>query len=61
MQNEHDVVNEIARATNSNEDMVAQMYAQALERYRQNARVNDYVPLFAARRVREKLQERFGT
>jgi Protein of unknown function (DUF3562) len=58
MQNERDVVKEIARATNTNEDMVAQMYAQALERYRQDARINDYVPLFAARRVREKLQAR---
>lgn len=52
------IVHEIAESTDSPEDVVAQMYTDAVEAYRREARVMDYVPLFAAKRVRETLRSR---
>jgi Protein of unknown function (DUF3562) len=53
-----DVVREIARATNTDEETVSRLYAEALESYRQDARIHDYISLFAAKRIREALRER---
>ncbi|TCG03522.1 hypothetical protein BZM27_47855 [Paraburkholderia steynii] len=50
------IVHEIAESTDNAEDLVAQMYADAIEDYKRDARIMDYVPLFAARRVRESLR-----
>ena len=50
------IVRDIALSTNQPEKLVAQMYAVALSEFRQGARITDYVPLFAARRVRESLK-----
>jgi hypothetical protein len=52
------IVHEIAESTDNAEDLVAQMYANAIEDYRRDARIMDYVPLFAAKRVRETLRSR---
>jgi len=54
------IVHEIAEATDSPEEVVSQMYTDAVEEYRRDARVLDYVPLFAAKRVRETLRSRSG-
>ncbi|WP_410699522.1 DUF3562 domain-containing protein, partial [Chryseobacterium sp. SIMBA_028] len=50
------IVHEIAESTDNAEDLVAQLYANAVEDYKRDARIMDYVPLFAARRVRESLR-----
>jgi hypothetical protein len=50
------IVQEIARSTKKPEQMVAALYAEALIEYKQGARIVDYVPLLAARRVRENLK-----
>ena len=50
------IVRDIALSTNQPEKLIAQMYADALAEFRQGARITDYVPLFAARRVRESLK-----
>ncbi|EUC20877.1 DUF3562 domain-containing protein [Paraburkholderia hospita] len=52
------IVHEIAESTDNAEDLVAQMYANAIEEYKRDARIMDYVPLFAAKRVRETLRSR---
>ncbi|MEM5433896.1 DUF3562 domain-containing protein [Paraburkholderia diazotrophica] len=54
------IVHEIAESTDSPEEVVSQMYTDAVEDYRREARVFDYVPLFAAKRVRETLRSRTG-
>jgi hypothetical protein len=51
-----EVVHEIAASTNIAEETVSKMYAETLEAYRQDARILDYVPLLAAKRVRETLR-----
>lgn len=50
------VVHEIANSTKHPEQLVAPMYAEALTECKQDARIVDYVSLFAARRVRESLK-----
>jgi hypothetical protein len=50
------IVHEIAEAADNDEELVSKMYADALEDYRRDARIMDYVSLFAARRVRENLK-----
>jgi hypothetical protein len=52
------VVHEIAESTDNDEELVSLMYAEAVDHYRRDARVTDYVPLFAAKRVREALKSR---
>ncbi|CAG9238540.1 conserved hypothetical protein [Paraburkholderia tropica] len=51
-----EVIREIAALTATSEDVVAQMYAEAFEAFRKDARVFDYIPLLAAKRVREALR-----
>ena len=55
------IVHEIAESTDSPEEVVSQMYSDAVQAYQQDARILDYVPLFAARRVRETLRSRTAT
>ncbi|TXC88490.1 DUF3562 domain-containing protein [Paraburkholderia azotifigens] len=55
------IVHEIAESTDNAEDLVAMMYANAIEEYKRDARIMDYVPLFAAKRVRETLKTRTVT
>ena len=50
------IVRDIALSTNQPEKLVAQMYTEALAEVSSGARIADYVPLFAARRVRESLK-----
>lgn len=50
------IVHEIAESTDNDEELVSKMYADALEEYGRDARVFDYVPLFAAKRVRQNLK-----
>jgi hypothetical protein len=50
------IVHEIAVSTDNDEELVSQMYTDALEEYQRDARIMDYVPLFAAKRVRENLK-----
>ncbi len=52
------IVHEIAESTDNDGELVSRMYADAVEDYRRDARVMDYVPLFAAKRVRENLKSR---
>ncbi|MBP0590566.1 DUF3562 domain-containing protein [Paraburkholderia sp. LEh10] len=52
------IVHEIAASTDSPEEVVSQMYTDAVEDYQREARILDYVPLFAAKRVRETLRSR---
>ena len=52
------VVHEIAESTHNDEELVSRMFAEAVEQYRGEAHVMDYVPLFAAKRVREALNSR---
>jgi len=54
------IVHEIAESTDSPEEVVSQMYTDAVEHYRREAQILDYVPLLAARRVRETLRSRSG-
>lgn len=50
-----EVVREIARATNQPEGLVLAAYNEATLILKCDARIMDYVPLFAARRVRETM------
>ncbi|WP_345816912.1 DUF3562 domain-containing protein (plasmid) [Paraburkholderia sp. PREW-6R] len=50
------IVHEIAESTDNDEELVSKMYADALEDYRRDARIMDYLPLFAAKRVRQNLK-----
>jgi hypothetical protein len=54
------IVHEIAGSTDSPEEVVSQMYTDAVEDYEREARILDYVPLFAAKRVRQTLRSRTG-
>ncbi|CAM2164702.1 DUF3562 domain-containing protein [Paraburkholderia sacchari] len=51
------IVHSIAEETNTPEETVARIYADALDTYRADARIHDYLPLFAARKVRATLQQ----
>jgi hypothetical protein len=50
------IVQELASSTNQPEELVSRLYAQALADFGHDARIVDYVPLLAARRVRENLK-----
>lgn len=50
------IVHELAASTNQSEKLVSRLYSEALVEFRKDAKVLDYVPLFAARRVRESLK-----
>lgn len=50
------VVKSIAEETDTPTETVSRMYADTLADYRHEARVFDYVPLFAAKKVRNQLR-----
>jgi hypothetical protein len=52
------IVHEIAESTDNAEELVSKMYADAVEDFKRDATIMDYVPLFAAKRVRESLRTR---
>ena len=54
----NEVVKSIAEETDTPTETVSRMYADTLADYRQDARVFDYVPLFAAKKVRNQLRHR---
>lgn len=54
------IVHAIATETNTPEDTVARIYAATLNDYLADARIRDYVPLFAAKKVRETLRHMPG-
>ncbi|SIT35500.1 conserved hypothetical protein [Paraburkholderia ribeironis] len=51
------VVKSIAEETDTPTETVSRMYEDTLAVYRKEARVFDYVPLFAARKVRDQLRK----
>ena len=54
--NVDEVVKSIAEETHTPPETVSKMYADTLATYRHEARVFDYVPLFAAKKVRNQLR-----
>lgn len=54
--NVDELVRSIAEETNTPAEMVSKLYADTLADYRNDARVFDYVPLFAAKKVRDQLR-----
>ncbi|MGF6773466.1 hypothetical protein P3T18_005980 [Paraburkholderia sp. GAS199] len=54
--NVDEIVSSIAQETDTPAETVSKMYADTLANYREEARVFDYVPLFAAKKVRDKLR-----
>ncbi|TAM02795.1 MAG: DUF3562 domain-containing protein [Paraburkholderia sp.] len=52
------IVHTIAAETNTPEETVARMYADTLDSYRADARIEDYLPLFAERKVRATLRDK---
>ncbi|OLL31891.1 hypothetical protein BTH42_09685 [Burkholderia sp. SRS-W-2-2016] len=53
-----EVVKSIAEETDTPAETVSRMYTETLADYRHQARVLDYVPLFAAKKVRNELRHR---
>jgi hypothetical protein len=51
------IVHTIAVETNTPEETVARIYADALDGYRAEARIQDYLALFAERKVRAQLRQ----
>jgi hypothetical protein len=51
-----EIVGEIARATQQPENIVLEAYTQATSTLKRDARIMDFVPLFAAKRVKESLK-----
>lgn len=54
--NVEEIVKSIAEETDTPTETVSKMYADTLAAYGHEARVFDYVPLFAAKKVRDKLR-----
>jgi hypothetical protein len=52
-----EVVKSIAEETDTPAETVSKLYADTLADYRHEARVFDYVPLFAAKKVRDTLRQ----
>lgn len=52
------IVHNIAADTNTPEETVARLYADTLDGYSRDARIHDYLSLFAERKVRATLRER---
>ena len=50
-----DNVRDIAQATNTPQEAVSKLYADTLAEVREHARVQDFVPLFVAKRVKAQL------
>ncbi|EEA03586.1 conserved hypothetical protein [Burkholderia sp. H160] len=57
-QNVDEVVRSIAEETGTPTETVSRMYADTLAQFRTEARVFDYVPLFAAKKVRNELRDK---
>jgi hypothetical protein len=55
-QDSQEVIHEIAVLTATSEEVVSQMYAETMQVFRKDAQILDYVPLLAAKRVRETLR-----
>jgi Protein of unknown function (DUF3562) len=55
-QDSQEVIHEIAVLTATSKEVVSQMYAETLQVFRKDAQILDYVPLLAAKRVRETLR-----
>jgi hypothetical protein len=55
--NVDELVKSIAEETDTPTETVSKMYADTLANYRHDARVFDYVPLFAAKKVRSQLRD----
>jgi hypothetical protein len=51
------IVHTIALETNTPEETVARIYAATLDEYRAEARIQDYLQLFAERKVRATLRQ----
>lgn len=51
-----EIVRSIAEETGTPAETVSRMYADTLAEFRNEARVFDYVPLFAAKKVRNELR-----
>jgi hypothetical protein len=56
--NVDEVVRSIAEETGAPTETVSRMYADTLAEFRHEARVFDYVPLFAAKKVRNELRHK---
>ncbi|ASW02027.1 DUF3562 domain-containing protein [Paraburkholderia aromaticivorans] len=54
--NVDELVKSIAEETDTPTETVSKLYADIVAVYRQDARVFDYVPLFAAKKVRDQLR-----
>lgn len=52
------IVHSIAAETDTPEETVARLYADTFDSYRAEARIQDYLPLFVARKVREELHKK---
>lgn len=50
------IVQELAASMNQPEQLVSRLYAQALDDFGHDAKILDFVPLFAARRARDSLR-----
>lgn len=55
------IVQSIAAETNTPAETVARMYADTLDHYRADARIEDYLPLFVERKVRAELRNSKST
>lgn len=55
--NVDEVVKSIAEDTDTPTETVSKLYADTLANYRHDARVFDYVPLFAEKKVRDQLRQ----
>ncbi|SIT41641.1 conserved hypothetical protein [Paraburkholderia piptadeniae] len=55
-QDSQEVIHEIAVLTATSEEVVSQLYAETLQVFRKDAQILDYVPLLAAKRVRDTLR-----
>ncbi|KXU85449.1 hypothetical protein CI15_19950 [Paraburkholderia monticola] len=56
--NVEDVIRQIAAATNTPEEIVAQMYRETWTEYSEGARITDYLTVLVARRVSDNLRRR---
>lgn len=56
--NVDEIVRSIAEETGTPTETVSRMYADTLAEFRHEARVFDYVPLFAAKKVRNELRDK---
>jgi uncharacterized protein DUF3562 len=54
--NADEVVKAIAAETNTAPETVSKLYSDTLDQYRADGRILDYMPLLAAKRVRETLR-----